>query len=158
MREFVRNESQPHLPIRVTRVAPFPHQLLRQVLRHMLAMVAVLSVGLVFGPEQAQASCGDYVMVSGHANPDGTMQAHSPGSQSSRGIPTCHGPGCQKQQNVPVSPPTRITLDEHSWGWIPSIVGVKPEASAFSTPSTHSVHDLYVGTGIFRPPRAIAGV
>ena len=131
--------------------------------RRLFAAAAVLFVCVVVSPQQAQASCGDYVMVGGHSNPDGTAGMGS-GSMASghtgkrTGFPVCHGPGCSQRRELPASPPTRITLDEHAWGWIPELITVKTDSWALFAPSSQPVRAEFLAAGIFRPPRPAADI
>lgn len=131
--------------------------------QRLIAGAVVLFACVVFSPQQAQASCGDYVMIGGHANTDGTSamaSGHAGNGQSGKrtGFPVCHGPGCSERRDVPASPPTRITLDEHSWGWIPELITVTTDSWAFFAPSHHPVCAEFLAAGIFRPPRPVADV
>jgi hypothetical protein len=107
----------------------------------------------VLAPEQAQASCGDYVMMNGHsaASHDATADQ----SRLPHRVPGCHGPGCRQNRELPAPPPTRVTLDEHSWGLPPRLVDLAAEASHFFAVSTDPAVARSVAAGIFRPPRSL---
>jgi len=61
-------------------------------------LAGIVSVLFASTPDDALASCGDYVTVGG-THGDRSPFAASPGS---RGVPVCSGPHCQRQ--VPLSP------------------------------------------------------
>lgn len=122
-------------------------------------LAAVLFVAcLGTSPLQLQAGCGDYVMVTGTANPDADHSAHAAHRPLSPGMPVCHGPNCRQRREAPASPLNRITLDEHSWGCV--LVLTEPEAPRvqFFARSPHVVVAICVSRGIFRPPRPTADV
>lgn len=167
--------------------------------RRLLTVVVAVCACAWVAPRQADASCGDYVMIGGHqrvrhqslshqgvgrhltglqgtslgsARPSGDVQGFgdhdlSGDSDPSReelasrrheggqsGFPVCDGPGCRQRREAPTSPPTRVTVEEHSWGLLPRIVKLTLEASHFVDLSIESATAFSVATGIFRPPRA----
>lgn len=126
--------------------------------RRLLAAAAVLFAFVWFAPQQAAASCGDYVLMDGHPAGGGSSMLGSGHSGPRHGFPICRGPGCRQSREMPPSPPTRVTLDEHSWGLPPKLVDLAPEPSLFIVSSRESVEALAVASGIFRPPRLIASV
>lgn len=126
--------------------------------RRFLASAAVLFAYVVFAPQQAAASCGDYVMMDGHPSAGGSPMMGSGHSAPRHGFPVCHGPGCQKSREMPSAPPTRVTLDEHSWGLPPKLVDLAPEPSLFLANLTVPVEAFSVASGIFRPPRLAVAV
>jgi hypothetical protein len=64
--------------------------------RALLLLIAIAWMG-----REAQASCGDYVMV-GHVH-HGVSQTRT-GQGGSHRMPSCQGPGCQKQLPTPLAP------------------------------------------------------
>ena len=126
--------------------------------RRLLVAAAALLACIVATPQQAQASCGDYVLMGGagqggHGD-SSLLSTNQRGTE--RGFPVCRGPGCRQRQDVPSSPPTRITLDEHSWGWLPRLDRPNSETWAVFAPSHQPVCALFLAAGIFRPPRPAA--
>lgn len=122
--------------------------------RRLLTAAAVVCACVWFAPQRVEASCGDYVMV-GHPLQQGDHGSLYGGKHAGKpvGFPVCNGPGCRQRREAPASPPTRITLDEHSWGLPPRLVNLTPESSSFCDLSAESAMALSVASGVFRPPR-----
>ena len=121
-------------------------------------IAALLAACLGSPPTQVQAGCGDYVMVTGTSNPDADHTGHAASDrrQSPSGLPVCHGPDCRQRRDVPASPPNRITLDEHSWGWIPVVTQPASFPGQYRVRQQYLVRAMNVSCGIFRPPRPMA--
>jgi hypothetical protein len=119
-----------------------------------VGFAAILAAGAFGWTDQADASCGDYVVIGGQAGHDadssvvGIQGAERP----------CHGPKCSKQQHDPLptpapAPPRVQSSQEYlcaSQGgpsfWADHSVGELTDAAA-GLP-------LYLAAGIFRPPCA----
>lgn len=134
----------------------FPRQNACSMWCRLLTAAVVVCACLWFAPQQASASCGDYVMVEGHSghhrDRDAGYSTQHQGKPA--GTPVCNGPGCRQRREAPVSPTSRVTVDEHSWGLPPRLVNLTLEASLFLDRSTESVAGISVSAGRFRPPRA----
>src|SRR5262245_20063095 len=87
------------------------HALARRVFRR-ASMTAVCAVVLWCG-SQAEASCGDYVMVGGHrdapASAKGQIDFETPG------VPRCHGPMCSDNSIPPVAPVPKMNDVVEHW-------------------------------------------
>src|SRR5262249_3969706 len=79
--------------------------------RKQLLFAVVGAIGFLgwVAPNQARASCGDYVMPSGQGQHTGTPP---PSSQPEQPVPVkrtpgkpCHGPHCSQHQDLPPAPP-----------------------------------------------------
>ena len=126
--------------------------------QRLIAFVAVLVAGVVFYPKNADASCGDYVLMQEHPGRGNASQLSSEHPEGQRGFPICSGPGCRERREAPASPPTRITLDEHSWGLPAKLVDQAPESCLFGNRSSEPAVAISLATGIFRPPRSVAAI
>jgi len=146
-------------PGKVNCVFGFCYSLLGITQRHLLVSAAVVAACLLAAPEAAQASCGDYVIISGQsAHSDASPMAGSH-SSSERGIPICRGAGCQQRREVPASSPQRVTLDEHSWGWLPKLCSSSSGSEgALCAPTEQPLRAVCLAAGLFRPPRLTAGL
>jgi hypothetical protein len=90
-----------------------PHRLARSFAGRALRSVAMTFAAFLFvtsTDSSAQASCGDYVTVHGHASP---VSGHAPRSDfdshhSSNPrpfVPPCDSPACRGQNPLPATPP-----------------------------------------------------
>lgn len=134
---------------------PFGHNSITAVDRRLLTVAAVVCACVWLAPRCADASCGDYVIVTGQSKEHGPMEPHvrSPQKGKPIGFPVCNSPSCRQRGANPAAPLTRITLDEHSWGLPLSLVSLIPEASVFGDFSVELTIATWVAAGIFRPPR-----
>lgn len=146
-------------PVKVNSVFGFCDSLLGMTQRHLLVSAAVVAACLLAAPEAAQASCGDYVIISGQGAHSDASPMASGHARSERGIPICRGAGCQQRRDVPASSPQRVTLDEHSWGWLPRLCSSTSESGAlFYAPTEPPLRAVCLAAGLFRPPRLTAGL
>src|SRR6266446_3245333 len=97
--------------------------------RLMTGVALALSVGVLFAPATAQASCGDYVLVGGrpagdgtHADPHMTAQSmphadrHMPMTPGNGHVP-CSGPMCSREPlSLPLSPAPASPVRPDLWG------------------------------------------
>lgn len=142
----------------------FPRQNMCSTWRRLLAAAVVACACVWFAPRQAEASCGDYVMIGGHTSHQGGGHTnhltdrdtvYSPMRPAKpTGFPECNGPGCRQRREAPVPEPTRIMVDEQAWGLPPRLVNLTLEASLFVDLSIESATTISVAAGIYRPPRA----
>ncbi|HQU42138.1 MAG: hypothetical protein B7Z73_01045 [Planctomycetia bacterium 21-64-5] len=109
------------------------------------------------------ASCGDYVMVGGHAQhghlPAGHFapvpadpDRHAAAGHRGEQLP-CHGPNCSRRSAPDPQPPVTPPNHHHDWGWTADAtpeVAVKPLGFVIwqPIPATLLRTDL-----VFRPPR-----
>ena len=140
-------------------MSEFCYNLLSATRRRLGLAAALIVACFVASPQTADASCGDYVIIGGAqqgAHPDSAPMA-SGHSGSHRGIPICRGAGCQQRREVPASAPQRITLDEISWGWCPTLsTSTAAESWALCAPFEQPVCAVFLAAGVFRPPRLTA--
>ncbi len=112
-----------------------------------------LLVSAICAPSQAEASCGDYVMVGGrHAG----MSNHSSGAGHDMHDPAaakCHGPSCSNGSIPPLAPVPKIEVTVERWA-IPGQTGLSglPE-SDFLLADTQAMPCDGFGLSILRPPR-----
>jgi hypothetical protein len=78
-----------------------------RLVRRSLTLIAATTLFTFFSVRSAVASCGDYVMIGGHAVGGHTERDSG---HSMPGVPTCRGPNCQRQMPLPVVP-TKGLLD-----------------------------------------------
>jgi hypothetical protein len=115
------------------------------------AATFALLVSAVLSPSRAEASCGDYVMVGGHAGHsgmgNGTQRTHDPAT------PRCHGPSCSNN-SIPIQAPVpKIEVTVERWA-IPAQAGLPllPE-SDFLLADAQALPCAGFGLSILRPPR-----
>ena len=130
-------------------------QFVRKMLRGGAAAVLVLLASIVYAPSQAEASCGDYVMIGGKHVPaghSGSMQHDMPGDHDS-GKPRCHGPSCSNGSFPPAAPAPRIEVTVEQWA-IPdgSALCQSPQNSSLLADTREIPCDGF-GSSILRPPR-----
>ncbi len=123
--------------------------------QRLIAAAEVLCICVVFALPQAQASCGDYVMIGGHSKSDAMAIDHS-GNRPD--FPICRGSACGERRESPSSPPLRLTLDEHSWGLSPKVADLAPDPCRFCDQSVDPTVAISMATGVFRPPRFASAV
>jgi len=114
------------------------------------AMLALLAwAGL--SPSQADASCGDYVMVGGRHASHG-QQSFDHGKQVP-GVPRCHGPMCSDNSIPPAAPSSKIEVSVERWA-IPGSeqFDLLPSHSSWLADVRDVPRDGY-GLSILRPPR-----
>jgi hypothetical protein len=118
-----------------------------------LPAILALLAWAAMSPSQADASCGDYVMVGGrHASHEHQPQSFDHGKQGP-GIPRCHGPMCSDNSIPPAAPSSKIEVSVERWAI--------PGSEAFDLLPSHSswladVRDVPrdgYGLSILRPPR-----
>src|SRR5262249_11227081 len=120
--------------------------------RGLAAILALLAfVGL--SPSQADASCGDYVMVGGrhaaHEHQARSLDEGNPG----KGIRRCHGPMCSDNSIPPAAPSSNIDVSVERWA-IPGSTPFEllPNPAAWLADVRDVPCDGY-GLSILRPPR-----
>ncbi|MBS0263251.1 MAG: hypothetical protein JSS02_15010 [Planctomycetes bacterium] len=121
-----------------------------------MAAFVLLSL-CVLAPSRAEASCGDYVKVSGQA----AMAGHNSVSDVDHGMPDshdparprCHGPNCSNGSFPPVAPSQRLEVRVEQWA-IPASAGLAlvPEAGVLLVEPGAMVCTGH-GLSILRPPR-----
>lgn len=131
-------------------------------------MLLAWAVLVCLTPTSAEASCGDYVMVTGNGShhqdqgrsigDSGTMAAHSHTMTSQSGrpaVPPCRGPHCSRRNSVPpLAPTTPLRLNVEQWAVLISDV---PASSSdeivlpVTDPSMGFATSLV--SRIYRPPR-----
>lgn len=126
--------------------------------RHFLAAAPFLLAFVLSTPQHAVASCGDYVMVDGHPAANASPKMDLEHSSPRQKLPICHGPQCSQNREIPSSPPTRMTLDEQSWGLPAQLVDLASKRILFLGTATESVEAFSVVSDIFRPPRFMVAV
>jgi hypothetical protein len=134
-----------------------PHS--RWLLAALLAALAQFAIA----PSDAQARCGDYVMLGGHAAQSHHMATENVGHQSqaafathSRPIPSghCSGPNCSNDNSRPLDEPTIPGETEvRQWGviavqWLRA--KVVAELTRFADDA--ALPRILAGS-VFRPPR-----
>jgi len=118
-----------------------------------LAAILVLLASAALSPSQANASCGDYVMVGGrHASQDDPAQSVGHG-QHGRGIPRCHGPMCSDNSLPPAAPSSKVEVSVERWA-IPGSeqFDLLPSHSSWLADVRDVPRDGY-GLSILQPPR-----
>jgi len=113
-------------------------------------MFALLAYAVI-APSQADASCGDYVMVGGrHASHEHQSQGLDYGKP---GIPRCHGPMCSDNSIPPAAPSSKIEVSVERWA-IPGSdqLEMLPSHSSWLADVRDVPRDGY-GLSILRPPR-----
>jgi hypothetical protein len=121
--------------------------------RNGLAAILALLAYAALSPSQADASCGDYVMVGGrHASHDSPAQSVDHGRQIP-GIPRCHGPMCSDNSIPPAAPSSKIEVSVERWA-IPG--STRHELLPSHVTWLADVRDVPrdgFGLSILRPPR-----
>jgi hypothetical protein len=115
------------------------------------AILALLAWAL--SPSQADASCGDYVMVGGrHATQAQQPRSVDHGKQGPRS-PRCHGPMCSDNSIPPAAPSSKIEVSIERWA-IPGSeqFDLLPHHDSWLADVRDVSRDGY-GLSILRPPR-----
>jgi hypothetical protein len=114
------------------------------------AILALLAYAAL-SPSQADASCGDYVMVGGRHAPH-EQQSFDHGKQGP-GVPRCHGPMCSDNSIPPAAPSSKIEVSVERWA-IPGgdQFDLLPHHDSWLADLRDVPRDGY-GLSILRPPR-----
>jgi hypothetical protein len=118
-----------------------------------LAAILALLAYAVLSPSQADASCGDYVMVGGrHASHEHEPQSFDHAKQVP-GTPRCHGPMCSENSIPPAAPSSEIEVSVERWA-IPGSdqLEMLPSHSSWLADVRDVPRDGY-GLSILRPPK-----
>ncbi|HET6882439.1 MAG TPA: hypothetical protein VFI31_19895 [Pirellulales bacterium] len=123
-----------------------------------LAASCLVAAGL--SGRQAHASCGDYVMIGGHAA-DGDHGMAGAAHSSGRALlpehgeheSPCHGPHCSQRSSPSPQQPVTLTSGQQHWGLMTDatemlLVELVKAAALESSPTT-----VRRSEPIFRPPR-----
>jgi hypothetical protein len=118
-----------------------------------LAAILALLAFAALSPSQADASCGDYVMIGGrHASHEHQPPSVDHGRQVP-GVPRCHGPLCSDNSIPPAAPSSKIEVSVERWA-IPG--GEQLELLPHHDSWLADVRDVPCdgyGLSILRPPR-----
>jgi hypothetical protein len=116
------------------------------------AILALLAYG-VLSPSQADASCGDYVMIGGrHASQEDQRSGLDHGKQVP-GTPRCHGPMCSNNSIPPAAPSSKIEVSVERWALPGSeVFDLLPHHDSWLADVRDVPRDGY-GLSVLRPPR-----
>jgi hypothetical protein len=114
-------------------------------------LVAVLAISSA--PEQAKASCGDYVVMGNQP----AMSDHQPVSDHGSGPiqPPCHGPNCSHSPQTPVVPLAPVVapvFEDTLCALLKQPIQTDPDES-FGFRDVLSIRPIFGITDIFHPPR-----
>jgi hypothetical protein len=90
---------------------------MREFMRRWSIAAALLLGAAVLGPTQAEASCGEYVIVGGgQIQIDHSMMAHrQTQDHQDPAVPYCDGPSCSNRSFPPALPAPVIELTVERW-------------------------------------------
>jgi hypothetical protein len=116
------------------------------------ATLALLAYALL-SPSQADASCGDYVMIGGrHATHEPGSLAVDYGKQGPT-FPRCHGPMCSDNSIPPAAPSSKMEVSVEQWA-VPGGIDLDvPQDRDVLAVELHVSPCEGFGMGILRPPR-----
>jgi len=118
----------------------------------------------LLSPAPAHATCGDYVMIAGHATHHGEAGsmdsgiAKSAGTDDAASAPIhhgrCSGPQCSGGSPRPIAPPAApVTVITTDWGVLAAPFAAPPFEPQFADLDSEPVHLLPGTSAIYRPPR-----
>src|SRR5579872_1299541 len=120
------------------------------------AATLALLASAVLSPARAEASCGDYVMIGGHArhgHASAALAQHDMHGTHDPAVPRCHGPSCSNHSSPLQAPAPKTEVAVERWA-IPGIVGLSllPESDYLLADASALPCDGF-GLSILRPPR-----
>jgi hypothetical protein len=128
--------------------------------RWLLGATLLFLGGFAFGPSQARADCGDYVMMGrpsgGAKSPNHIVPSDSaslPKAPTDRPLP-CSGPGCNRAPAAPpAAPATRVSGAATQWPCHFSLASPTLDARSFLQLDLLSLKPDRLASIIFHPPR-----
>jgi hypothetical protein len=127
----------------------------RKRLNRMLLRVALaLSVGCLFAPARADASCGDYVIVGSQSGHSDAPKPNEQSSQDRKQQQPCHGPSCSGvPSSLPLASAPPAPARDKEWAAVafPTLL-LEPRPLDVLAEYT-DWHAVRRGNSIFHPPR-----
>ena len=110
---------------------------------------------LVLAPSQAQASCGDYVMVGGQNDSShlGNLGAGDLHTNHHSQTPVCHGPSCSNGAIPPSAPVPRVEVTLEQWGLLGHSTLSRSTEPKFLLAAAEALLCAGFEMSILRPPR-----
>jgi hypothetical protein len=126
----------------------------RRLNRMLLRVALALSVGCLFVPGRADASCGDYVTVGSQSVHPDVPKPNEQSSQDRNRRQPCHGPSCSGvPSSLPLASAPPAPARDKEWAAV-AFPTLLPE------PRPHDVlaeyagrHAVRRGSSVFHPPR-----
>lgn len=123
--------------------------------RCLISVAILLLSGLTYAPDEARASCGDYLTHyrMAHDQTGDVMPASHDASSERK--PACEGPHCSNHRDTPPEGPAPSTREVRVERWCVVAAPPIPETSGagYGVTGASETPDDGFRSGVFRPPR-----
>jgi hypothetical protein len=138
---------------------------LRLISRWCAAVLLAVAAQWFIAPQNAEAKCGDYVLIAGHGSAHVTMPAHHDVADARQpdGTPLpaapdrhcpCSGPSCSNGNQHPLAPPTApFEMSVRESGVINALPATSVAGSELAWFADESRSPRLIASSLFRPPR-----